>query len=114
MEMKDVAMRSVEVNQDIERQKIEHQQEIRRKADIFAALGNPVRLCIVERLIQEGPKNVSEITSCMGVSQPSISQHLRRLKELDIITGEKFQNQVIYTCKRDDIRSIVEGGKKQK
>jgi DNA-binding transcriptional ArsR family regulator len=52
--------------------------------DIFAALADPTRRRIVERLAR-GPLTVGEIASGFSISQPAISRHVRVLEESGLL-----------------------------
>ncbi|MDO5018598.1 MAG: metalloregulator ArsR/SmtB family transcription factor [Lagierella massiliensis] len=86
---------------------IEHRQSIVKNAEILKAIGNPARLCLLEKLIKEGPTKVTDITSCMDISQSAVSQHLRKLKDMGILSCEKKENRVYYFCDREDIKKII-------
>lgn len=58
-----------------------------RLDDAFAALANPVRRGIVERLAR-GPATVAVATGDLGVSKPAISRHLRVLEDAGLIRRE--------------------------
>lgn len=51
---------------------------------VFAALGDPTRRQIVERLAR-GPLSVGEIASGFSISQPAISRHVRVLEESGLL-----------------------------
>ena len=51
---------------------------------VFAALADPTRRRIVERLAR-GPLTVGEIASGFSISQPAISRHVRVLEESGIL-----------------------------
>ena len=51
----------------------------------FAALGDPTRLAILERLA-EGAATVKELAEPFDVSMPAISRHLKVLARADLIT----------------------------
>jgi DNA-binding transcriptional ArsR family regulator len=55
--------------------------------DRFAALANPVRRGIVER-VALGPATVAAATGDLGVSKPAISRHLRVLEDAGLIRRE--------------------------
>jgi DNA-binding transcriptional ArsR family regulator len=52
--------------------------------DAFAALANPSRRGIVERLTA-GPATVGQATAGLGVSKPAISRHLRILEGAGLV-----------------------------
>lgn len=77
-----------------------------KKAEIFKALSNPIRLCLLKTLIEEGPKNVTYLTEKLQTSQSNVSQNLGRLRALGIIDAKKQGNQVIYGCYSEEIINI--------
>jgi ArsR family transcriptional regulator len=71
-----------------------------RLAKQLWALGDPVRLQILQLLPTEptchDACNVSKIAERIGLSQPSISHHLRILRQAGIIVYEKKCRDMIY------------------
>jgi DNA-binding transcriptional ArsR family regulator len=59
------------------------------------ALGDPTRRRIFERL-REGACSVNELVEVVSVSQPAVSQHLKVLKEAQLVWMEKQGQQRIY------------------
>lgn len=51
----------------------------------FAALGDPTRLAIVNRLASQGELTVQEIAAPFAMSLPAISQHLKVLERAGLI-----------------------------
>ena len=51
----------------------------------FAALSDPHRLAILERLIAEGEKTVGELAAPFTISAPAISRHIAVLEESGLI-----------------------------
>lgn len=85
-----------------------HRDRIERQAELLKALANPVRLCLLEKLIDEGETSVSDITACMEVTQSAVSQHLRRLKDMELVECRKEENRIYYSCTRGDVHKIIE------
>ena len=56
--------------------------------DIFAALSDPIRRGIIERLAQ-GPCSVTQLGAPYGVSAPAISKHLGVLERCGLIVRWK-------------------------
>ena len=52
---------------------------------VFAALSDPTRRGIVERLLARGESTVGEISGPYKISAPAISRHLRVLEEAGLI-----------------------------
>ena len=49
--------------------------------DLFAALGDPTRFAIVERLLAEGELTAGELQRGTEISPPSVSRHLKVLRD---------------------------------
>lgn len=67
-------------------------------ANLLAALADPTRLTIINMLIAcQGDVCVCDITSSFSLGQPTISHHLRILREAGLITGDKRGKWVYYS-----------------
>ncbi|MGZ8283695.1 MAG: ArsR/SmtB family transcription factor [Allosphingosinicella sp.] len=62
----------------------------------FAALAEPMRVAIVERLA-ERPMAVGELAAGLPVSRPAVSQHLKILKEAKLVRDEARGTRRIYS-----------------
>ena len=80
---------------------------ISRKAALLKALSNPVRLCIVKELLQRDACNVSSMQNCLQLSQSTVSQHLGRLRDIGIISGERKGTEVHYSISSEEAAKIV-------
>jgi len=76
-------------------------------AEILKALAHPVRLCIVKGLIDNGPKNVTNMQACLDAPQSTISQHLSRLKSCGIIRGDRNGLEIVYSVSNEKIKEII-------
>ena len=54
-------------------------------ASVFAALGDPTRLAIIQRL-SEGEASVQELAEPFDISGPAISRHLKVLEQAGLIS----------------------------
>jgi len=59
-----------------------------RKAELFKALGHPARIAIIEFLINQKSCICGDIVEELPLSQSTISQHLKELKDVGIIKGD--------------------------
>lgn len=59
------------------------------EADLLKALAHPIRLAIVKGLMNEEGCNVSEMQNCLQIPQSTLSQHLAKLREADILSSER-------------------------
>jgi ArsR family transcriptional regulator len=60
------------------------------EAELLKALAHPVRLCIVNGLLNKGTCNVSFMQNCLGMPQSTVSQHLQKLRVAGIVKGEEL------------------------
>jgi ArsR family transcriptional regulator len=63
---------------------------------LFAALADPTRLAIVRQLAGEGETCACDFTSCCDVRQPTVSHHLRVLREAGVVTSERRGQWIFY------------------
>lgn len=77
-------------------------------AEIFKALGHPIRLKIVCGLMTKDECNVSVMVEKLKVPQPTVSQHLNILKNAGIITGYKKGTQICYKITDEKTKKIIE------
>lgn len=64
----------------------------KRQLDAFA---DPTRRAIMEKLLH-GPKPVGELARTFPISRPAISQHLRILKEANLVSDQAVGNRRLY------------------
>jgi ArsR family transcriptional regulator, arsenate/arsenite/antimonite-responsive transcriptional repressor len=63
---------------------------------LLQALGHPTRLSIVRELIGTSEVCACDFTSCCDVQQPTVSHHLRILKDAGVISAERRGTSMIY------------------
>ena len=61
----------------------------------LAALGDPTRREIFERLA-ERPQAVGDLASKLPISRPAVSQHLKVLKDAQLVIDTRAGNRRIY------------------
>ena len=65
------------------------------KADLFRALGHPIRIRILELLV-EAEQPVSRLLSDLAVEASTMSQHLAVIKRCGLVTSYRKANTVTY------------------
>lgn len=73
----------------------------------FKALGHPARLAIVNYLVQVNTCICGDIVNELPLAQPTISQHLKALKEAGIITGTISGNTICYCLNQQTIGELT-------
>ena len=88
---------------------------------VFAALSSPVRLRIMLWLLDPRlyfPEQrdgdlvddgvcVGFITEKSGLTQPTVSAHMKKLAEADLVTGKRIGNWMFYKPDRQTLESIA-------
>ena len=77
------------------------------QAAIFGALADPTRLKLLKLLSgQKDPDAlcVNALVGLLGISQPAISQHLRVLKSVGLVRGERRGYHVHYSVDPDALK----------
>lgn len=71
--------------------------DARQVAEMFKALGDPVRLRLFSNIASspDGEACVCDIQD-VGVSQPTVSHHLRKLREAGLLESERRGSWVYY------------------
>lgn len=70
------------------------------EAELFKALGDPVRLRILA-LLRVREACVCELASLLPVSQPAVSQHLRRLRQAGLVAERRHKYWTYYRLHPD-------------
>jgi DNA-binding transcriptional ArsR family regulator len=74
---------------------------------LFAALSDPTRRAIVERLLANGELTVGEVAAPFAITTPAISRHLRVLEHAGLIT-RRTDRQWRYLRVKDEALARVE------
>jgi len=65
-------------------------------AQICQALADPTRIMLLYALVEES-KNVGELAKELNMSQPSISRHLKVLRERGMVNAARDGTNVVYS-----------------
>jgi DNA-binding transcriptional ArsR family regulator len=64
--------------------------------EVLKVLANPIRLSIVKSLLDQGQCNVIHMHTCLEIPQPTVSQHLQKLRIAGIIEGKRNGLEINY------------------
>ena len=65
-------------------------------ANIARALGHPARIAILQHLVKINACICNDLVGELGLAQPTISQHLKELKQLGLIQGTIDGTSICY------------------
>jgi ArsR family transcriptional regulator len=77
---------------------------------LLQAAADPTRLAILRQLTAEGEVCACDFTSCCDVAQPTVSHHLKVLREAGWIEGERRGTWIWYSLRPtalDRFRSLA-------
>ena len=74
-------------------------------AAFLALMGNEKRLLIVAYLI-DGEMSVGAIAEKVQLSQSALSQHLAKLRALDLVETRRDRQMIYYSCKSEAVREL--------
>ncbi len=87
--------------------------EAQRYATLFKVLADPGRLKILSRLSAEGcgPVTVNELTEQVGLTQPTVSHHLRKLTEAGLLERRREGRTVLHSVRPElfaELRTVLQ------
>ena len=74
---------------------------------ICEGVGDPKRLRLLY-LVAERPRKVSDLTELLGVSQPTVSHHLRILRDRGLVEARKEGTTVYYSLSHPRILEALD------
>ena len=71
------------------------EEVVRLHANVCSGLADPNRILIIYNLA-DGPHNVNEIATMVDLPQPTVSRHLKILRERGIVRSERDGQTINY------------------
>lgn len=89
------------------REKLEsNSKSILQLAQVLALAGNEVRLKILFLLAEENELCPCDLSDILGMSIPAVSQHLRKLKDANIIEARKEGQTIFYSLQNTNLKVL--------
>ena len=76
-------------------------KQIDPDVQLLAALADPVRLSFVRQLSTLDDVCACDFSECCTVSQPTISHHLKVLREAGVVTSQRQGTNIVYSLAPD-------------
>jgi ArsR family transcriptional regulator, nickel/cobalt-responsive transcriptional repressor len=76
-------------------------------ATTLQALASPSRLLILDRL-RRSSSTVGDLAGSIGMEQPAVSQQLRILRNLGLVTGERAGRSIVYELYDDHVAELLD------
>lgn len=78
------------------------------RGEVLAALGDPIRLGILQLLSRHDRLCVCHIAEAFPVEQPTISHHLRLLREAGLVDVVRRGHWAYYGLRRDALKRVAQ------
>lgn len=75
-------------------------------AAFLMLMGNEKRLVIVSHLL-EGEMSVGAIAEKVELSQSALSQHLAKLRAMELVETRRDRQMIYYSCKSEAARALL-------
>lgn len=75
------------------------------KKNIYKALANEQRLNLLECI--RVPKSVNEMLSHCSLTQSALSQHLKVLRDANVVSTERVGKEVVYSLRSKEVIRVV-------
>lgn len=79
-----------------------------RASRMMKLLGNPLRYRLVRLLQSMGPASSRTLADRLDRTVSSVSHHLARMKQLDLVYARREGRSVLYDLKRHDVLDAME------
>ncbi|MDR5710048.1 MAG: helix-turn-helix domain-containing protein [Armatimonadota bacterium] len=73
----------------------------------FAALGDPARLLALRLLARWGTLCVCQLQAALLLSQPTVSHHLKVLREAGLVEAQRRGPWVYYRIRKDVLKRLA-------
>ena len=80
----------------------------RRRALVFAALGDPTRLLLVAKLCRAQPRSISQLTERSRLTRQAITKHLRVLESAGIVHSVHAGRESLFEFDPGPVEEIKE------
>lgn len=85
------------------------EREAAATAELFRALGDPARVRIVNLLATSDTSVcVCELVGPLGLSQPTVSHHMKKLFEVGLVQREPRGKWAYFSLRRDAVEKLAD------
>ena len=77
------------------------------EVNVFTAIANPARREVLRLLREDGPLPVAHLAERFDMSRPSLSEHLRLLKDAGLVVERRTGRQRLYSLRAEPLRELA-------
>jgi DNA-binding transcriptional ArsR family regulator len=78
-----------------------------KKAVLIKAVSHPARIAIIEYLVKVDSCFCGELVNQLPLSQPTVSQHLKELREVDLVKFSVKGNTTVYSLNVQGLEKLL-------
>ncbi len=78
------------------------------RSDVFAAVASPVRRALLGLLLDRGPLPVQQLAAHFAMSRPSVSEHLKVLKDAGLVREHKSGRNRYYQLEPQPLTELAQ------
>jgi DNA-binding transcriptional ArsR family regulator len=75
-------------------------------SDVFAALADPTRRRILERLHREGPRSITELAAPLAMTRQAVSKHLDVLEKAGLLERETRGRERVNRARPEPLNEV--------
>ncbi len=83
-------------------------EKLKRVARLMKTVSHPVRLSIIDLLLERGALSVTEIYENVGISQSNASQHLKALEDVGVLGSDRNGKSILYQIQNQQIAQLLQ------
>jgi len=90
--------------------------KIRKQVPIFAALGDPTRIMLIQKLSDGSRESISALSEGSRITRQAITKHLNVLQKAGLVRAERDGREMLFQLspgKIDDARKSLDGISRQ-
>ena len=80
---------------------------LERAARMLKVMAHPIRMAIVNVLVEEKTQSVGQIQQQLGITQSMTSQHLSLMKRIGVLECKKVANVCNYSIRNKNILKLL-------
>src|SRR5919109_3229074 len=79
---------------------------LRSRAEVFAALGDATRLCLLDRLSRGMPQSIARLTAGTRLTRQAVTKHLRVLEAAGVVRSVRAGRESLFALEPKPIEDL--------
>lgn len=87
----------------------QRRESAERSANRFKVLSDPTRSILLSR-VTHGPMSITELADYFELAQPTVSVHIKMLREAGLLESARSGTHTLYSARRERLQEFIEEG----